>query len=344
MIKSTPTIVGVGKHYALMMSAGLVGLASGWLLHGAMQTSSPTEPQSEVEIKDPGPPDLRRQFFRSSVSGSISGTSMDPQPAEDFLAKAQLQQDRQELEHLQDLRLAGECVLEMESALARSGYKESWQRSAQRVAAQRQHTGHDGLLTSFGLTTDQVGQWNRHLQKITEAAAEVETARFQHLRAKGEFTQRMHSLLSEDQIQEYTSYHEYQRGFLDQQGFQEYAARQLTDLDQRTLDKISQLMRDPNSQTYEAWTGPFDEPPTPGWGSESARERNRATILQYQAARDHALAQAEQLGLRSEVIDQLAGYYSERIAFVESMLPKEGAIPPHLRPRPLPPGRIPPSP
>jgi hypothetical protein len=267
---------------------------------------------------------------------------MDPQPAEDDLAKALLQRDLEELEHLQELRLAGECVLEMEGALARSGYKEGWHQRAQRVAEQRQQTGHDGLLTSFGLTTDQVGQWNRHLQKITEAAAEVETARFQHLRAKGEFTQRMHSLLSEDQIQEYTSYHEYQRGFLDQKGFQDYAARQLTDLDQRTLDQISHLMGDPRSQTYEAWTGPFDDPPTPGWGAESGREIMRASILQYQAARDHALTQAEQIGLRTEVIDQLAGYYSERIAFVESMLPKEGAIPPHLRPRPLPPSRMPP--
>lgn len=302
----------------------LTGLAIGWIFHGFSRgPAKPTREEQNNDIaKSPNLKYLRSHSWRNDRGVEITTSdygSSNVDLSESNVTALLKAISLEEMARMGQLKLEGEFILELETMFDREGYKRLWSEEAGRIAERRNESGHSNLLSSFGVPVEDIGRLERHLDKITLAAAEVETARLQHLSAQFEFQKKLELMLSNPQQEQYRTYHETLRGFSDLKNISAYADSQGIQISHDSLNEISHMIRDNQGWTFESWSGPFDEPSTPGITLQQAIDIRQARLSSMEQARDR-MANAVHTEMADPLIGQIIIQYYEKRIFDESQI------------------------
>jgi len=303
----------------LGLIAGLViaRLLPAWHLDGTRREQS----QGPVGSGDRSGPDgvssLRRGFSASrprAGDGPDDGGAATEASASPFSRR-----DLEENERLIRLREEGEYVLTMDDPLTRRLLESNWVTRAQQSALRRSTDGHPEMYQRLGLTEEQADKFDRHLSQIEKAAVQAEAAITQLLEARDELGNRMDSLLSAEQKEEYRKFEESLGTKRDLEALSGFLKERQVSLSEQDMASISEVLVASSGGTFRKWGGPFDELPDPAVGAGAVAAKLSTEAAGIAAGRERVIASARERGLSQDALTYLDQYLGWRQQSLETM-------------------------
>lgn len=297
---------------------GLLGCTIGVFIGGFRSTTSqraeiPHWTKAEVQI----PIDAVRARFANSRKNQFPNANDTQVVGTDMGITSE---DQQRNDELWALRFQGECVLELESPVARKQLAFAAARSAEQRLERLRSAGLDGIIRDSGMPPEQVALFERHLSKIAQASVEAEGALFQLSQARDQFQSRISTNFTPEVASRLKSLELSLRSQHDINGFSTYMQSRGIDVGDQSLGMIANLITETGAVTYESIHGPFDGIPSPAAGDRPVIEKLDREIQQMKVSKQRALDAGVERGFQADLLTRLDEYYSERIRSAEAEL------------------------
>ncbi|MGE3312437.1 MAG: hypothetical protein AB7O66_20920 [Limisphaerales bacterium] len=261
----------------------------------------------------------RVEYFTSAKPGRFDGFeghgTQEGGPSTDFGDA-----DVAENVRLQELRAAGECVLDMDDPLQRKQNDQLRERKVRRIEEARRALGQAEMFASLGLSEGQAAQFDRHLSQIVRASAEASMGMAQLQKARSEYAKRIRSTLTAEQAKAYGLFEEKLRVAPDVDAFGKYLAEAKSPVDSDVRGQFAAVVTEAGASTFVSWSGPFDEMPTPAYGADQVIPRLEQELVRITDGGTRALRVAANQGMSPEALDLIRGYFATRLKFIEESI------------------------